>query len=43
MSGDLGEVEDEKFGVLDDRGQCDAKVDCIMSVRVSYGVKKEKS
>ena len=41
MSGELGEVEDEKFGDLDDRGQCDAKVDCIVLVIVSYGVKKE--
>ena len=43
MSGDLRDVEDEKFGDLDDRGQCDAKVDYIVSVRVSFGVIKEKS
>ena len=42
MSGDLGEMEDEEFTDLDDRGQCDIKVDCIVSVRVSSGVKKEK-
>ena len=41
VSGDLRDVEDEKFGDLDDRGQCDAKVDCIVLVIVSYGVKKE--
>ena len=42
MSGELGEAEDEKFGDLGDRGQCDAKVDCIVLVIVSYGVKKER-